>query len=536
MRKTIIIYLLIIFNVIQYQNAAAQKQGQARIDSLLYVLKADPDFSKGTIHQPDTNSINLLIDLAYEYHKIDPDEGIKYGEQASELSKRIAWKKGIASAGNRLGLCYWAKADFPKSLEYHFAALKLSEEIDDKEIVTIILGNIGLVYSVQQLYSKALEYHFEAMKMNEDLGDKRGVARNMGNIGIVYDAQGDYIKSLEYYFKALTMYEELADRGGVARNLGNIGFVYQEQRNHLKALEYYYRALKMNDSLGNKILMAQNLGNIGEEYYNIAVDTGKTKLSSLPDSLQKHEALIKAEKFLKESINLFEAINDLNSLQELYMYLSDLKALTGNYKESMIAYKKHIASRDSVFSEANKREIKLLEKNREEDLKQKEIELLKKENEIQRLTAQRRKGVNYGLGTAFILLGAVTFSFFNQNKKRKRINSELKKAYSELKNTQKQLVKSEKMAAFGMMASRVAHEIQNPLNFVNNFSELNADLVNDVISSASEKDKMEATAALIENSKKIIHHGKRADSIVKELLDRTRSGTAHEFFEEDKGS
>ncbi|MEO5571482.1 MAG: hypothetical protein ABIT08_17010 [Bacteroidia bacterium] len=54
------------------------------------------------------------------------------------------------------------------------------------------------------------------------------------------------------------------------------------------------------------------------------------------------------------------------------------------------------------------------------------------------------------------------------------------------------------------------------------------------MSSGSEKNKMKAAAVLIENSKKTIHHGKRVDSIVKELLDRTRSGTPHEFFEDDK--
>lgn len=87
------------------------------------------------------------------------------------------------------------------------------------------------------------------------------------------------------------------------------------------------------------------------------------------------------------------------------------------------------------------------------------------------------------------------------------------------------------MAAFGVMASRVSHEIQNPLNFVNNFSELAQEMVLDVIKSQREEDKKISADMLIANLQKINEHGKRAASIVKQLQEHSVKGTAQEFFE-----
>jgi signal transduction histidine kinase len=90
------------------------------------------------------------------------------------------------------------------------------------------------------------------------------------------------------------------------------------------------------------------------------------------------------------------------------------------------------------------------------------------------------------------------------------------------------------MAAFGAMDSRVSHDIQNPLNFVNNFSEITQDLVRDINASANEDEKKRQSELLISNLKKINEHGKRALAIIKQLQEHSIKGAALEFFEAGK--
>jgi len=107
-------------------------------------------------------------------------------------------------------------------------------------------------------------------------------------------------------------------------------------------------------------------------------------------------------------------------------------------------------------------------------------------------------------------------------------NEKLETALAELKSTQSLLVQSEKMASLGELTAGIAHEIQNPLNFVNNFSEINTELIDELLV-AIEKGKMDDVKAIAEdiraNEERIGHHGKRADGIVKGMLLHSRSSS-----------
>jgi signal transduction histidine kinase len=107
---------------------------------------------------------------------------------------------------------------------------------------------------------------------------------------------------------------------------------------------------------------------------------------------------------------------------------------------------------------------------------------------------------------------------------KKQVDSTL----NELQATQKQLIQSEKMASLGELTAGIAHEIQNPLNFVNNFSEVNKELLVEMkeeIDKGNMDDAKAIATDVIENEEKINHHGKRADAIVKGMLQHSRSST-----------
>ena len=105
---------------------------------------------------------------------------------------------------------------------------------------------------------------------------------------------------------------------------------------------------------------------------------------------------------------------------------------------------------------------------------------------------------------------------------------EIEKAFHELKTTQAQLIQSEKMASLGELTAGIAHEIQNPLNFVNNFSEVSNELLDEMkieLSNGSKEDAIAIADDVKQNLEKILHHGKRADAIVKGMLQHSRSSS-----------
>jgi len=122
---------------------------------------------------------------------------------------------------------------------------------------------------------------------------------------------------------------------------------------------------------------------------------------------------------------------------------------------------------------------------------------------------------NIAVYTAIALENADAFNTLNQT-------------LTSLKKTQTQLIQSEKMASLGELTAGIAHEIQNPLNFVNNFSEVSSEITDEIIEAIARNNSEEAkslSGLLKENLQKISHHGKRADSIVKNMLQHSRKST-----------
>ena len=198
-----------------------------------------------------------------------------------------------------------------------------------------------------------------------------------------------------------------------------------------------------------------------------------------------------------------------------------------NYNYHFGDYKKALEERlifDSMQYEAANPQTGQTTLRAEMKYDQEKRDLLASIEQAKKEAAERSaKNWEYGIITAFVLLAA--FLMYN-NRQKQRAKIKIEKAYSKLTSTQAQLIQSEKMASLGELTAGIAHEIQNPLNFVNNFSEVNRELI-DEASQANDAgnphEVKELLTTLKGNEEKIIHHGKRADAIVKGMLQHSRS-------------
>jgi signal transduction histidine kinase len=245
--------------------------------------------------------------------------------------------------------------------------------------------------------------------------------------------------------------------------------------------------------------------------------------------LFKQGRLNEAEKLALELPEAENAIYGKPANIELYSLLSNIYQEKKNFQK---AYHYRIIHQELLNKFLHNpqalKAAQMIRSNLEEEKRLAAI--LERENEkhVQNLYLLLIAG---GLITVLLVLGLVYRNNIRQKKNYRKLDAQRKQIQStleSLRSTQAQLVHSEKMASLGELTAGIAHEIQNPLNFVNNFSEVNTELVDEASHEINKGNLSEAKTILNdirENEHKINYHGKRADAIVKSMLQHSRSSS-----------
>ena len=471
------------------------------------------DYQKGLAHG--------LKSLAFCLVRVAKnEEALPHLDEALSLFELLDDLEGQAVVNGLLAIIQRNQGDAVASLKLSYKALDLSHRIGFREHEGTELYFIGVTYKQLGNFEKALDYLYQSLQIFREDENSLFQSYPINVIGSIYFENGDYTKALEYFEEGLVIRQASLDKLGEAGSLDNIGFAHFKLENYAQAITYCERSLAIAESTQDERSQSNALLHLAEIYKqtgDIEKATNFSKRSmelkkAIGDRRREVEMLLfladlyksvdlnKVLEVLNSALQIAEETKMVDLLSRTHFQLSGYYKKDGNYEDAV----KHLEAHINLEKEFNKNTIrqkvltleityKAEETRKEADaVKQKNEELTKLNEEIE---VQRKK---------------------------------LENALANLKSTQAQLIQSEKMASLGELMAGIAHEIQNPLNFVNNFSDVSDELL-DEMKEELQKGNIEDAIALAEdvkqNLEKINHHGKRADSIVKGMLQHSRSSS-----------
>ncbi len=355
----------------------------------------------------------------------------------------------------------------------------------------------------------------------------------------LYRHSGDFNKFRSVAFDCIKKAKAVNDQSVLAilcMNLGNMyltlrnvdstTFYYQESVRHGLVCNYLQYTSAAYNGLGEINYLQGNLPQ-ARSYYNKAIEAAfgqKNNIAlgaamvNIAKLLNQQGSKDSAYYFARQSIQTYQPLNMDNLNVSAYNTMAEIFESSHQYDSAYFYLSMANVIKDSLQTTENSRQFQNLEFN--EQTRQQELA-----NEKQKSKARLRM---YGLVAGLAAIAVIAGILYWSNVRKRKTNAVLKKTLQNLKSAQDQLVQSEKMASLGELTAGIAHEIQNPLNFVNNFSEVNTELIEELEQEVNKGnlDEVKSIAKDIkDNEQKINHHGKRAGAIVKGMLQHSRSSS-----------
>ena len=405
------------------------------------------------------------------------------------------------------GFLYMYAKKFPLAYKNQLEALDIFQARRDSLGIATVYSDLALVYTREKNTDAALKYHTAALAIRKQINHYYGVVNSCIYISAILRRQGKYKEALVYNMEA----RQYAEQAGDVESdiLLDAGSIYKEMGDWKNALLNFEALLLVNKKSNNRKVQAQALQYIA----SVFLLQGKT---------------IPAIASLKEAAAVADTSDFLN-LRYIYESLSDIYAKAGDYKNAYESSLKFKAFSDSVAVREKADKVASITRQLEYD----NMKAMLKLNQDKQLAAQqaiieRQKLLRNITIAGLLVVIVLAVIFFVRFREKRKLNITLGQTLENLKATQAQLIQSEKMASLGELTAGIAHEIQNPLNFVNNFSEVNTELIAEMKAEIDEGDLDEVKAIandIADNEQKILHHGRRADAIVKGMLQHSRSSS-----------
>ena len=531
------------------------KDVKLKARSLWWDNRYESDTVKAHRYIDWATSNNLIEDKIVGYVElasINIHINLKAAEQNILTAKTLweGWKKDSVSKDSlklevfkQLGHVYIHKRDGVKTANYLLPLQDYANQNRNLSIKESALIGLAQMYSEWPGQNKkATEWIVKLHEVYKKLKNPNKILAFLYRLATHYGYSQDSVKARYYYAET----ENLRDSIGAYGNSMEWFYASKYYAN-LMSLEEYTRLLENN--FNNHYFLSPlkkasiKLGLFSDSekldsvkhyltlYKTLAGDSAASKdinykyllLSYYEKVKQYNLAILLLAEMRKEPA----VTENLSATIEICKYQAYAYAGLNDYKKAYTFLEEAYQLKDSLEKLSGNEEVSLMEMQKQQELQTAAFNEEKKLQEAEQARIKFKNRVRlYGLVGGLIILLAVAGLLLRHSRQKQKANMVLEATLTDLKATQTQLVQSEKMASLGELTAGIAHEIQNPLNFVNNFSEVNKELLvelNDEIIKGNYEEVKSIAKDVTDNEEKIIFHGKRADAIVKGMLQHSRS-------------
>jgi two-component system NtrC family sensor kinase len=538
---------------------------------LLGLLVAQTLPAKTSANPPQEQASSLadttrVRQLQAQANKLSADspQALALAQQALALARQLHDARGEAAAQLKLAYFYRLRTQYGLGRQAAQHAQQLFARLGNKGQEAKSYMQLSTMEDLQGNPVPALTLGLRGLRLAEQAGDPKILCRLQVALGSLYTNLEDYPAAISLTRAAQQNAQQVHDSVMIAVTLGSLGSIYAEQKQWPQALRYFQQAQAIQRQLHDEVNKDVQRLNIADVYrqqgrYALARATARQVYASIMARhssrelpaiqltlAQVYEKLGQPDSalaFAQPSFALAQQLSYKMTLRDASDLLARLYARRGDFAAAYRYRGLAAAYKDTLTGEATQRKTATLRYGYELDKKQSQIALLTKSRELQDQQSARQRQQLYLLLLGLVGVAVAAGLFWRNAVLRQRANlrlgaknaeiarqrDALDQALLTLQATQSQLIQKEKMASLGELTAGIAHEIQNPLNFVNNFSDVSQELVQELAEAQAQPVRdagleAELLSDLTQNLEKISQHGQRASRIVRGMLEHSRQG------------